>query len=52
MCNLCHKRYADGNNNEIPSHPGQNEWLSSRKQTINAGKDVGEKEPYILLVGM
>jgi hypothetical protein len=32
----------------------QSEWLSSRKQTTNAGEDPGEgrKEPKTLLVGI
>jgi hypothetical protein len=30
----------------------QSEWLSSRKQPTNGDKDVGKRDPYILLVGM
>jgi hypothetical protein len=30
----------------------QSEWQSSSKQGTNVGEDTGERNPYILVVGM
>jgi hypothetical protein len=48
---LSHKRIANQNTIEIPSHPSQN-GKSLRKQTKNTCEDAGERNPYILLLGM
>jgi hypothetical protein len=37
-----HNGNVNQNNTEIPPHHSQ--WLSSRKQTMNAGEDAGERE--------